>query len=124
MSKQLVKERVIKYLMEDLFCLLYTSDSFEVTVQDFKKDDVIPDVIANIIDTNIVTPVSGQGDLNSPVELEVKDVKSEDFTNFVKDLKKGNSKIVDTIETKEFKMCIRDRFKGIKINHNHNQFTK
>ena len=78
------------------------SDSFEVTVQDFKKDDVIPDVIANIIDTNIVTPVSGQGDLNSPVELEVKDVKSEDFTNFVKDLKKGNSKIVDTIETKEF----------------------
>ena len=38
--------------------------------------------------TNIVTPVSGQGDLNSPVELEVKDVKSEDFTNFVKDLKK------------------------------------
>ena len=78
------------------------SDSFEVTVQDFKKDDVIPDVIANIIDTNIVTPVSGQGDLNSPVELEVKDVKSEAFTNFVKDLKKGNSKIVDTIETKEF----------------------
>lgn len=78
------------------------SDSFEVIVKDFKKDDAIPDIIVNIIDTNIVTPISGQGDFNSPVELEVKDVKEEDFTNFIKDLKKWNSKIVDTIETKEF----------------------
>ena len=80
------------------------SDSFEVTVKDFTNKDVIPDAIMNIIDTKIVTPISGYGDEKSPVELEVKNVLEDDFNNFVKDLKKSNSKIVDTVETDEYTM--------------------
>ncbi|MBQ8998379.1 MAG: DUF5011 domain-containing protein [Clostridium sp.] len=78
------------------------SDSFEVNVQDFNNEDIIPDIIINLIDTNIVTPVSGDGNEKSPVELEVKDVKEDEFEQFVKDLKKSNSKIVDIREEDKF----------------------
>ena len=78
------------------------SDSFEVTVKDYTKENVIPEVIMNIIDTKIVTPVSGQGNENSPLELQVNDVKEDEFENFVKHLKQSNCKIVNTREDEGF----------------------
>ena len=78
------------------------SDSFEVTVKDYTTNGIIPDTIMGIIDTNIVIPVCGEGLDNSPVELQVKDVKEDQFEKFVKHLKDFNSKIVDTREEDGF----------------------
>ena len=78
------------------------SDRFEVTVKDYIKEGIISDTIMSIIDPNIVTPVSGEGSENSPVELQVKCVKEDEFENFVKKMKELNSKIVDTREEEGF----------------------
>ncbi|MGL5316649.1 MAG: immunoglobulin-like domain-containing protein, partial [Peptostreptococcaceae bacterium] len=78
------------------------SDSFEIVVSDYKNDNSIPEDIKDFIDTNIVIPISGNGSITSPVELEVKDVEVEDFESFIKNLKKLKPIIVNTVENDKF----------------------
>ena len=67
------------------------SDSITIEVQDYKEHVV--DLVKDIIDTNVVTPVNGSGQKDSPVQMEVKDVKVKEFNVFLKKVKKLNPEI-------------------------------
>ena len=49
--------------------------------------------VKDIIDTNVVTPVNGSGQKDSPVQMEVKDVNVKEFNVFLKKVKKLNPEI-------------------------------
>ena len=67
------------------------SDSITIDIQDYK--DHVVDLAKDIIDTNVVTPVNGSGQKDSPVQMEVKDVTVEGFNKFLKKVKKLNQEI-------------------------------
>ena len=67
------------------------SDSITIDIQDYKEHVV--DLVKDIIDTNVVTPVNGSGQKDSPVQMEVKDVTVEGFNKFLKKVKKLNPEI-------------------------------
>ena len=67
------------------------SDSITIEVQDYKEHVV--DLVKDIIDTNVVTPVNGSGQKDSPVQMEVKDVNVKEFNVFLKKIKKLNPEI-------------------------------
>ena len=67
------------------------SDSITIEVQDYKEHVV--DLVKDIIDTNVVTPVNGSGQKDSPVQMEVKDVTVKEFNVFLKKVKKLNPEI-------------------------------
>ncbi len=63
------------------------SDSMTIKIAEFQQDNTIPDVIKDVIDTNILLPITGQGDIENPVEFEVKPVKTDEFSLFADNLK-------------------------------------
>ena len=67
------------------------SDSITIDIQDYKEHVV--DLVKDIIDTNVVTPVNGSGQKDSPVQMEVKDVNVKEFNVFLKKVKKLNPEI-------------------------------
>ena len=67
------------------------SDSITIEIQDYK--DHVVDLAKDIIDTNVVTPVNGSGQKDSPVQMEVKDVNVKEFNVFLKKVKKLNPEI-------------------------------
>ena len=67
------------------------SDSITIKIQDYK--DHVVDLAKDIIDTNVVTPVNGSGQKDSPVQMEVKDVNVKEFNVFLKKVKKLNPEI-------------------------------
>ena len=67
------------------------SDSITIEIQDYK--DHVVDLAKDIIDTNVVTPVNGSGQKDSPVQMEVKDVTVEEFNKFLNNIKKLNPEI-------------------------------
>ena len=67
------------------------SDSITIDIQDYKEHVV--DLAKDIIDTNVVTPVNGSGQKDSPVQMEVKDVNVKEFNVFLKKVKKLNPEI-------------------------------
>ena len=67
------------------------SDSITIDIQDYK--DHVVDLAKDIIDTNVVTPVNGSGQKDSPVQMEVKDVNVKEFNVFLKKIKKLNPEI-------------------------------
>ena len=76
------------------------SDSITIEVQDYKEHVV--DLVKDIIDTNVVTPVNGSGQKDSPVQMEVKDVTVEEFNKFLNNIKKLNSEIQNEYVDGEF----------------------
>ena len=76
------------------------SDSITIEVQDYKEHVV--DLVKDIIDTNVVTPVNGSGQKDSPVQMEVKDVTVEEFNKFLKNIKKLNPEIQNEYVDGEF----------------------
>ena len=63
------------------------SDSMTIKIAEFQQDNTIPDVIKDVIDTNILLPITGLGDIENPVEFEVKPVKTDEFSLFADNLK-------------------------------------
>ena len=76
------------------------SDSITIDIQDYKEHVV--DLVKDIIDTNVVTPVNGSGQKDSPVQMEVKDVTVEEFNKFLKNIKKLNPEIQNEYVDGEF----------------------
>ena len=76
------------------------SDSITIEVQDYKEHVV--DLVKDIIDTNVVTPVNGSGQKDSPVQMEVKDVTVEEFNKFLNNIKKLNPEIQNEYVDGEF----------------------
>ena len=63
------------------------SDSVTIEIIDFENDNAIPDNIKDIIDTKIVLPISGTGKIDNPIEFNVKPVKTDNFNEFINNLK-------------------------------------
>ena len=76
------------------------SDSITIKIQDYKEHVV--DLVKDIIDTNVVTPVNGSGQKDSPVQMEVKDVTVEEFNKFLNNIKKLNPEIQNEYVDGEF----------------------
>ena len=76
------------------------SDSITIDIQDYKEHVV--DLVKDIIDTNVVTPVNGSGQKDSPVQMEVKNVTVEEFNKFLKNIKKLNPEIQNEYVDGEF----------------------
>ena len=76
------------------------SDSITIDIQDYK--DHVVDLAKDIIDTNVVTPVNGSGQKDSPVQMEVKNVTVEEFNKFLKNIKKLNPEIQNEYVDGEF----------------------
>ena len=76
------------------------SDSITIEVQDYKEHVV--DLVKDIIDTNVVTPVNGSGQKDSPVQMEVKNVTVVEFNKFLKNIKKLNPEIQNEYVDGEF----------------------
>ena len=62
------------------------SDSITINIEEYKENVV--EFIENVIDTNVVTPITGSGEVDSPLEVEVQDVTVEEFSGFLNDIKK------------------------------------
>lgn len=62
------------------------SDSVTINIEEYKENVV--EFIGNIIDTNVVTPITGSGEIDSPLEVEVQAVTLEKFSDFLNDIKK------------------------------------
>lgn len=62
------------------------SDSITINIEEYKENVV--EFIGNIIDTNVVTPITGSGEIDSPLEVEVQAVTLEKFSDFLNDIKK------------------------------------
>ena len=76
------------------------SDSITIDIQDYKEHVV--DLVKDIIDTNVVTPVNGSGQKDSPVQMEVKNVTVEEFNKFLNNIKKLNPEIQNEYVDGEF----------------------
>lgn len=64
-----------------------SNKSDSVTIDILNYEDNVKDFIKDIIDTNIVMPVSGNGQFDSPVEMEVQNITVEEFDVFLEKLK-------------------------------------
>ena len=78
------------------------SDSVTIEVMNFEDDKTIPNNIKDVIDTNVVSPISGTGEIDNPVELEVKAVETDKFNEFVNRLKELNAVVYSKYEEDNF----------------------
>lgn len=65
------------------------SNKFDsVTINIEKYEENVVSFVKDIIDTTIVKPISGSGEIDSPLEMEVQDTTLEKFSEFLNDIKK------------------------------------
>ena len=62
-------------------------DSVTIEVVDFEDDKSLPDSIKDVIDTNVVMPITGTGKSENPVEFNVRPVETNEFNKFINKLK-------------------------------------
>ena len=78
------------------------SDSVTIDVVDFKNENIVQSFIKDVIDVNVVKPISGIGEVNSPLELEVQDIEVEEFEKFLKALEKLQPSLLESYESGNF----------------------
>ena len=78
------------------------SDSVTIEVMNFEDDKTIPNNIKDVIDTNVVSPISGTGEIDNPIELEVKAIETNKFNEFVNRLKELNAVVYSKYEEDNF----------------------
>ncbi len=66
------------------------------------NNPVIPPSISDKLDSNIVEIVTGNGEKDTPLELEIKEVSSKDLNNFLNDLKDLNPVVESISKGKEY----------------------
>ena len=76
------------------------SDSIVIDILNYQ--DNVQDFITNIIDTSVVIPVLGAGTLESPLEMEVQNVATDKFDEFLLKLKKFNPILIKKYEEVDF----------------------
>lgn len=65
-------------------------DSVTIEVVDFEDDKSLPNNIKDVIDIDIVMPITGIGKSENPVEFNVKPVETNEFNTFINKLKEFN----------------------------------
>lgn len=78
------------------------SDIVTIDIVDFKNDNTLPSFIKDVIDNNVVKPISGTGEESSPLELEVQNIAVEEFDKFLKELENLEPNLVEIYEDGNF----------------------
>lgn len=78
------------------------SDSVIIDIVNLENDNEVPSFVKDIIDTDIVIPVIGTGDINSPLEMEVQNITVEKFNDFLENLRKLNPTLEKKYEDENF----------------------
>ncbi|MGG7143840.1 immunoglobulin-like domain-containing protein [Clostridium nigeriense] len=79
-----------------------SNKSDSVTIDILNYEDNVTDFIKDVIDTNVVIPVYGSGQSDSPLEMEVQNVTVEDFNKFLKDIKELNPVLLEKYDDGDF----------------------
>lgn len=86
------------------------SDSITIDILNYKEN--VLDFILNIIDTDVVVPVLGTGTADSPLEMEVQNVSTDKFDEFLLKLKKLESVLIEKYEELDsivYKIKVKDK---------------
>ena len=78
------------------------SDSFTIDIVDFKNENTLPSFIKDVIDNNVVKPIAGTGEENSPLELEVQNIAVEEFDKLLKELENLEPNLAELYEDGNF----------------------
>lgn len=78
------------------------ADSVIIDIVNLENDNEVPSFVKDIIDTDIVIPVIGTGDINSPLEMEVQNITVEKFNDFLENLRKLNPTLEKKYEDENF----------------------
>ena len=60
-------------------------DTFTINIEEYENNVV--DFVTNIIDTNVVSAITGSGEKESPLQMEVQNISLEKFTGFLNSIK-------------------------------------
>ena len=80
------------------------TDTITIIVSEFANDKTVPTFVKDIVDTTVLTPVSGLGNQDSPLEIEVKDVQGNELDGFLTNLSKLNYQLISVNEDEEYKV--------------------
>lgn len=69
---------------------------------DGEDTTVIPDAMAGVVDTSIVTLIGGNGSYESPLEMEINDVEIDKVKGFLNNLKQLGNIEIETEENDEY----------------------
>lgn len=89
-----------------------SNKSDSVTIDILKYEEHVKDFIKDIIDTNVVIPVLGNGTEESPLEMEVQNVSTDKFDEFLLNLKKLEPVLIEKYEEVEsivYKIKVKDK---------------
>ncbi len=78
------------------------SDTITINVVSFEEDSEVPSHVKDVIDTDVLTPMSGLGIEESPLEFEVKDVTANQLDTFLDNLESLSYKVLSIDEDDEF----------------------
>lgn len=78
------------------------ADSVIIDIVNLENDNEVPSFVKDIIDTDIVIPVIGTGDINFPLEMEVQNITVEKFNDFLENLRKLNPTLEKKYEDENF----------------------
>lgn len=77
-------------------------DTITIHVVDFATDSEVPEHVKELIDMNILTPMSGLGVEESPLEFEIKDITADQLDTFLNDLEALNYQVLDIDQDDNF----------------------
>ena len=78
------------------------SDSTIISIKNFENDSEIPSYVKDVIDIDILTPISGLGTKEYPVEFEIKNITIDELNIFLDKLDKVEYKLMSISEDEEF----------------------
>ena len=78
------------------------SDTITINIVNFENDSQMPLYVKDVIDTDILIPISGLGTEEYPVEVEMKNITVKELNTFLQGLEKVDYELISTTEDKEF----------------------
>ena len=78
------------------------SDTITINVSIFEEDSEVPSYVKDVVDTDVLTPVSGLGIEESPIEFEVKDVTVDKLDKFLDNLESLDYELLSINQDDDF----------------------
>ena len=78
------------------------TDTMTVVVTNFEDETEVPTYVKEMIDSTILTPLSGIGDEKQPLEVAVNDIEPEQLDGFLKQLSETHYELMEVGKDDEF----------------------
>ena len=78
------------------------SDTITINVSIFEEDSEVPSYVKDVVDTDVLNPVSGLGIEESPIEFEVKDVTVDKLDKFLDNLESLDYELLSINQDDDF----------------------